>query len=202
MAILDGLRVQGAHDASGLVVEQLPLPQLACAMSDGWHKATSTSQAKNLIGTNDENAGSSATHRHHAICSTSQYRDSSSSMALSTACIISCETGLSATMTSSGLFEEARSSPQLPSCSATRSPFTVIRVRMDWPANLPPLRRQPVHAPGEVIDHPVFGLVRAGSAHGGGTPRRRQSAIKIGHGCGDARSSMRQMRTAANKPSS
>jgi hypothetical protein len=31
------------------------------------------------------------------------------------------------TTTSSGLLEEARTSPQVPSCATTRMPFTVIR---------------------------------------------------------------------------
>jgi len=46
-------------------------------------------------------------------------------------------TGLSTTTTSSGLFEEARTRPQLPSSTVTRTPLTVTRSRMFWPATLP-----------------------------------------------------------------
>ena len=50
--------------------------------------------------------------------------------------------GLSTTITSSGLLEEARTSPQVPSSSTTRTPLTVTRSRIFWPATgCPPPRR-------------------------------------------------------------
>src|SRR6266496_2715930 len=44
------------------------------------------------------------------------------------------DTGLSTTTTSSGLFEDARTRPQVPSSTVTRTPLTVTRSRMFWPA--------------------------------------------------------------------
>src|SRR4029077_15473389 len=49
------------------------------------------------------------------------------------------DTGLSTTTTSSGLLEEARTRPQLPSSTVTRTPLTVTRSRIDWPATFSPL---------------------------------------------------------------
>src|SRR5665213_4388640 len=43
-------------------------------------------------------------------------------------------TGLSTTTTSSGLLEDARTRPQLPSATVTRTPLTVTRSRIGWPA--------------------------------------------------------------------
>jgi hypothetical protein len=51
-------------------------------------------------------------------------------MALSTACMVSSDSGLSATITSSGLLEDGRTRPQLPSLSSMRTPFTVIRPKL------------------------------------------------------------------------
>ena len=48
------------------------------------------------------------------------------------------DTGLSTTTTSSGLFEDARTSPQVPSSTVTRTPLTVTRSRIGWPATLSP----------------------------------------------------------------
>src|SRR5438309_38376 len=45
-------------------------------------------------------------------------------------CMRCSETGLSTTTTSSGLLEEARTRPQLPSSTVTRTPLTVTRSRM------------------------------------------------------------------------
>src|SRR5256885_7002647 len=47
-------------------------------------------------------------------------------------------TGLSTTTTSSGLLDDARTSPQLPSSTVTRTPLTVTRSRIFWPATLSP----------------------------------------------------------------
>src|SRR2546429_7959136 len=44
------------------------------------------------------------------------------------------DTGLSTTTTSSGLLEEARTSPQVPSATVTRTPLTVTRSRIGSPA--------------------------------------------------------------------
>src|SRR4029077_3572583 len=48
------------------------------------------------------------------------------------------ETGLPTTTTSSGLLEDARTRPQLPSSTVTRTPLTVTRSRMLWPATFSP----------------------------------------------------------------
>ena len=48
------------------------------------------------------------------------------------------DTGLSTTTTSSGLLEDARTSPQVPSSTVTRTPLTVTRSRIACPATLPP----------------------------------------------------------------
>src|SRR5258707_15148713 len=48
------------------------------------------------------------------------------------------ETGLSTTTTSSGLFEDARTSPQVPSSTVTRTPLTVTRSRIGWPQTFSP----------------------------------------------------------------
>ena len=55
--------------------------------------------------------------------------------------MLASDTGLSTTITSSGLLEEARTRPQVPSSSVTRTPLTVTRSRIFWPAMLPPLLR-------------------------------------------------------------
>src|SRR6266576_2283093 len=47
-------------------------------------------------------------------------------------------TGLSTTTTSSGLLDEARTRPQLPSATVTRTPFTVTRSRIGCPAAFSP----------------------------------------------------------------
>src|SRR5205085_6873412 len=49
------------------------------------------------------------------------------------------DTGLSTTTTSSGLFEEARTRPQVPSSTVTRTPLTVTKSRIGWPATFSPL---------------------------------------------------------------
>src|SRR5476651_76103 len=48
------------------------------------------------------------------------------------------DTGLSTTTTSSGLLEDARTRPQLPSATVTRTPLTVTRSRIGWPATFSP----------------------------------------------------------------
>src|SRR5215467_6199633 len=48
------------------------------------------------------------------------------------------DAGLSTTTTSSGLLEEARTSPQVPSSTVTRTPLTVTRSRIFCPATLSP----------------------------------------------------------------
>src|SRR2546423_1018494 len=48
------------------------------------------------------------------------------------------EAGLSTTTTSSGLFDDARTRPQVPSSTVTRTPLTVTRSRIDWPMTFSP----------------------------------------------------------------
>src|SRR5580658_8260879 len=49
------------------------------------------------------------------------------------------ETGLSTTTTSSGLLDDARTRPQVPSSTVTRTPLTVTTLRIGWPATISPL---------------------------------------------------------------
>ena len=53
--------------------------------------------------------------------------------------MLASDVGLSTTTTSSGLFDEARTRPQVPSSSITRTPLTVMRSRIVWPATVPPV---------------------------------------------------------------
>src|ERR1700694_115581 len=48
------------------------------------------------------------------------------------------DVGLSTTITNSGLLEEARTRPQVPSARTTRTPLTVTRSRIFWPATAVP----------------------------------------------------------------
>src|SRR5215467_6769504 len=66
---------------------------------------------------------------------TSLWVRSTASTALNISRMRASDAGLSTTTTSSGLFEEARTSPQVPSSTVTLTPFTVTRSRMGWPAN-------------------------------------------------------------------
>src|SRR3954447_14270222 len=49
------------------------------------------------------------------------------------------DAGLSTTTTSSGLLDDARTKPQLPSSTVTRTPLTVTRSRIGCPATFSPL---------------------------------------------------------------
>ena len=55
-------------------------------------------------------------------------------------------TGLSTTTTSSGLLDDARTRPQLPSSTVTRTPLTVTRSRIGWPATFSPFFASPRNA--------------------------------------------------------
>ena len=52
--------------------------------------------------------------------------------------MLASDVGLSTTITSSGLLDEARTRPQVPSSSTTRTPLTVMRSRIFWPATVLP----------------------------------------------------------------
>src|SRR5258708_17515669 len=52
--------------------------------------------------------------------------------------ILCSDTGLSTPTTSSGLLDDARTRPQLPSSTVTRTPLTVTRSRIFWPATFSP----------------------------------------------------------------
>src|SRR5712692_6183683 len=69
------------------------------------------------------------------------------------------ETGLSTTTTSSGLFDEARTRPQVPSSTVTRTPLTVTRSRIFWPLTVSPL----FCAPPRLVQEEVDGLPAAPS---------------------------------------
>ena len=64
---------------------------------------------------------------------TSEFSRSTSSTTLNISRIRASDTGLSTTTTSSGLLDEARTSPQVPSSVTTRTPLTVMRSTMGWP---------------------------------------------------------------------
>ena len=49
------------------------------------------------------------------------------------------DAGLSTTTTSSGLLDDARTRPQVPSATVTRTPLTVTRSRIGWPITVSPL---------------------------------------------------------------
>src|SRR6478672_3162698 len=63
---------------------------------------------------------------------------STASSALNMSRMRASEIGLSTTTTSSGLFDDARTRPQVPSSTVTRTPLTVTRSRMPCPATLSP----------------------------------------------------------------
>src|SRR6202021_817335 len=69
---------------------------------------------------------------------TSGWVRSTESIASNMSRIRCSETGLSTTTTSSGLLEEARTRPQLPSSTVTRTPLTVTRSRILCPATFSP----------------------------------------------------------------
>jgi hypothetical protein len=61
---------------------------------------------------------------------TSSWVRSTASTALNMSRMRASDTGLSTTTTSSGLLEEARARPQVPSSTVTRTPLTVTRSRI------------------------------------------------------------------------
>src|SRR5215467_7854046 len=72
---------------------------------------------------------------------TSGWVRSTLSTALNISRMRASDTGLSTTTTSSGLFEEARTRPQVPSATVTRTPLTVTRSRIGCPATASPFCR-------------------------------------------------------------
>ena len=52
-------------------------------------------------------------------------------MSANIARMLASDTGLSTTTTKDGLFEEARTSPQVPSANVTRTPLTVTSLAID-----------------------------------------------------------------------
>ena len=104
------------------------------------------------------------------------------SIALNMSRMRASETGLSTTTTSSGLLEEARTKPQLPSSTVTRTPLTVTRSRIGWPATLLAVASASLrNASTTCVDHAVFGLVGAMRRHGRRRPGFRQRVLEIGH---------------------
>jgi hypothetical protein len=103
-------------------------------------------------------------------------------MALNMAFIISSDVGLSHTTTSSGLLDEARTSPQVPSCSTMRMPLTVTSSRDRVAGQL--ARRRLAHlleVLHRLFDDAVLLFVGAVRRHGGRTPGLRQVAIEVRH---------------------
>ena len=95
--------------------------------------------------------------------------------------MLASEVGLSTTMTNSGLFEDARTSPQVPSSRTTRMPFTVITSRTFWPAiSLAGLGAFLV-ALDDAVDDAVLQFVRAFGRHGRRLPCLGQCVLEVGH---------------------
>src|ERR1051326_529467 len=84
------------------------------------------------------------TLRDHSVwlySPTSLWVRSTASTALNISRMRASDAGLSTTTTSSGLLEEARTSPQVPSSTVTRTPLTVTRSRIFCPISFSPLSR-------------------------------------------------------------
>ena len=92
------------------------------------------------------------------------------------------DAGLSTTTTSSGLFEEARTSPQVPSSTVTRTPLTVTRSRIGCPATFSPSGFRRFEMLHHIVDHTVLHLVGAMRRHGRRGPCLRQRIPEVGHG--------------------
>src|SRR6185312_13676659 len=71
---------------------------------------------------------------------------SRASMSENMARIFFSETGLSTTTTSDGLLDEARTRPQVPSSSVTRTPFTVTSFMIFWPRMVSPFACNPSYS--------------------------------------------------------
>ena len=91
------------------------------------------------------------------------------------------DTGLSTTTTSSGLLDEARTRPQVPSSTVTRTPLTVTRSRIGWPATLSPFCLRRLEVLHHLLDDAVFLLVVAMRRHGRRAPGLRQRVLQLRH---------------------
>ena len=91
------------------------------------------------------------------------------------------DTGLSTTTTSSGLLDEARTRPQVPSSTVTRTPLTVTRSRIAWPATFSPFALRGLEVLHHLVDDAVFGLVGAMRRHGRRAPGLRQRVLEVRH---------------------
>jgi hypothetical protein len=91
------------------------------------------------------------------------------------------DTGLSTTTTSSGLLEDARTSPQLPSSIVIRTPLTVTRSRIAWAADPGALALRRLEILHHGVDDIVLHLVGATRRHGRRRPGLRQRILQIGH---------------------
>src|SRR6202789_941011 len=59
-------------------------------------------------------------------------------MSANMARMLASDTGLSPTTPRDGLFEDARTRPQVPSAKVTRTPLTVTTLAMGWPRSVSP----------------------------------------------------------------
>ena len=90
-------------------------------------------------------------------------------------------TGLSTTTTSSGLFDEARTRPQVPSSTVTRTPLTVTRSRIGWPIDLLALLLRRLEVLHHIVDHAILHLVGAVRRHGRRAPGLGQRVLQVRH---------------------
>ena len=128
---------------------------------------------------------------------------STPSTALNISRMRASETGLSTTTTSSGLFDEARTSPQVPSSTVTRTPLTVTRSRIAWPATLSPCLLRCLEMLHHLLDDAVLCLVGAVRRHCRRAPGLRQRVFQVGHALvGIAVQHVAARRCAETRPSS
>src|SRR5471032_931532 len=67
-------------------------------------------------------------------------------MSLNMARILASDAGLSTTTTRDGLLDEARTRPQVPSSSVTRTPLTVTSLTIFWPLIVSPRAFRPSYS--------------------------------------------------------
>ena len=84
---------------------------------------------------------------------------------------VASETGLSTTTTSSGLLDEARTRPQVPSSVMTRMPLTVTRSTMRDPAIFSPAAAIALKRCHDPLDDAVFHLIGAMAPTWSASPR-------------------------------
>ena len=92
--------------------------------------------------------------------------------------ILASEAGLSTTTTSDGLLDEARTRPQVPSSSVTRTPLTVTTRGDGLAQQLLAFRLQAWIFLRQRLDHRIFFVVGTLGRHGGRAPGLGQPVIQ------------------------